>query len=302
MHRYLRAIGFSEPMNALDSYNLIDDVIEKATHRAYITDEQDDNSMFAELRMELGDGYGVCVVGIFDEQNSFNCEALFPYLISESVSSLEEVSVEERIEGHTYAGVVDELSVGSTMIFRLLNCVDFLKYGAPQVQPIPGTSVSLSALSIEGTVMLPIQKSEAEIQELRESERSRRNLMNKARRGDEEAVNSLSSQDIEIYSVLMDKLQQDDVYTLVDSTFMPTGVECDLYSVLGEIIECIKTQNLVTLDRIYLLTIMCGNLRFRLCINEKDLYGDPAPGRRFKGVVWMQGIINFPEGKRFGDH
>ena len=30
-------------------------------------------------------------------------------------------------------------------------------------------------------------------------------------------------------------------------------------------------------------------------INDKDLFGEPAPGRRFKGVVWMQGVINFPD-------
>lgn len=286
-------------MNSLDRYNLIDDIVSKASYRAYITDEEEEDCMIAELRLDYGSGYGVCAVGIFDENNSFSCESLFPYLISESVSSVEEVGVEERMEGHTYAGVVDELSVGSTMIFRLLNCVDFMKYGAPQTQPIPGTSVCLSALSINGTVMLPIQKSEADIEKVRANDLSRRNLMIKARRGDEDAVNSLSSQDLEIYSVLMDKLQQDDVYTLVDSTFMPTGVECDLYSVLGEIILCERVQNPVTLDRLYILTIMCGGLRFRLCINEKDLYGEPLPGRRFKGIVWMQGIINFPQGRRF---
>lgn len=300
MHRYLRAVGFSEPMSALDRYNLIDDIVSKASHRAYITDREDENCMLAELRLDYGEGYGVCAVGTFDEENAFHCEVLFPYILSESLSSLEEVSVEERMEGHTFAGVVDELSVGSTMIFRLLNCVDFLKYAAPQAEPIPGTSVCLSALSIDGTIMLPIQKSEAEKKEVRENDQSRRNLMIKARRGDEDAVNSLSSRDLEIYSVLMDKLQDEDIYTLIDSTFMPTGVECDLYSVLGEIVQCERVQNPVTLDRLFLLTIMCGNLRFRLCINEKDLYGEPMPGRRFKGVVWMQGIVNFPEEHRFG--
>ena len=30
-------------------------------------------------------------------------------------------------------------------------------------------------------------------------------------------------------------------------------------------------------------------------INEKDLYGEPQVGRRFKGSIWLQGYINFPE-------
>ncbi|MGX8715043.1 MAG: DUF3881 family protein, partial [Lachnospiraceae bacterium] len=27
--------------------------------------------------------------------------------------------------------------------------------------------------------------------------------------------------------------------------------------------------------------------------NEKDLYGEPQVGRRFRGIVWMQGEIHF---------
>ena len=267
MHKYFRAIGFSEPMKARDTYNLIDDVLEKAEHRSYITDPSDEDAMLAELRVDYGNGYGVCAVGVFDEDNDFSGEALFPYFISESVSSIEQVSVEERIEGHTYAGV----------------------------ERIPGTSVCLSGLCISGTVMLPILKTEEEIEDTREKDMARRNLMNMARSGDEDAMKNLTMQDMDMYAVIMDKLQEDDIYTIVDSTFMPTGVECDLYSVLGEIDKCRITENPITKEKIWILTIMCGDLLFKVCINAKDLFGEPAPGRRFKGVVWMQGVVNFPD-------
>ena len=295
MHKYFRAIGFSEPMRACDTYNLIDDVLENAEHRAYITDPADEDSMLAELRLDYGDGFGICAVGVFDENNDFSGESLFPYFVSESVSSIEQVSVEERIEGHTYAGVVDDLSVGTTLIFRLINSVEFLKYGAPQMKQIPGTSVCLSGLCINGTVMLPILKTDEEIEDTREKDIARRNLMNMARSGDEDAMKNLTMQDMDMYAVIMDKLQEDDIYTIVDSTFMPTGVECDLYSVLGEIYKCNITKNIATNERVSILTVMCGDLLFKVCINAKDLFGEPAVGRRFKGVVWLQGIVNFPE-------
>lgn len=295
MHKYFRAIGFSQQLKAGDTYNLIDEVLDKAEHRAYITDPQDEDSMLTELRLDFGNGYGICAVGVFDEENDFNCEALFPYFISESVSSLEQVSVEERIEGHTFAGVVDDLSVGTTLIFRLINSVEFLKYGAPQMKQMPGTYVCLSGLCIGGTVMLPILKTEEEIEDSREKDIARRNLMNMARSGDEDAMKNLTMQDMDMYAVIMDKLQEDDIYTIVDSTFMPTGVECDLYSVLGEIQRCVLTKNPETGEMVWILTVMCGNLLFKICINDKDLYGEPAAGRRFKGVVWMQGVVTFPE-------
>ena len=75
---------------------------------------------------------------------------------------------------------------------------------------------------------------------------------------------------------------------------MPYGVECDNYSILGEILECSLVTNKVTNEEVYLMTILCNDLQFDLCINKQDLYGEPAVGRRFKGTIWMQGYINFP--------
>ena len=34
---------------------------------------------------------------------------------------------------------------------------------------------------------------------------------------------------------------------------------------------------------------------FDVCINSEDLMGEPAVGRRFKGVIWMQGNINYED-------
>ena len=42
------------------------------------------------------------------------------------------------------------------------------------------------------------------------------------------------------------------------------------------------------------MTLNCNDLIFEMCINQEDLYGEPAVGRRFKGMIWMQGYINFP--------
>ena len=43
------------------------------------------------------------------------------------------------------------------------------------------------------------------------------------------------------------------------------------------------------------MTINCNDFIFDVCINKNDLVGEPALKRRFKGVVWMQGHINFPD-------
>ncbi|MBQ2139481.1 MAG: DUF3881 family protein, partial [Acidaminococcaceae bacterium] len=61
----------------------------------------------------------------------------------------------------------------------------------------------------------------------------------------------------------------------------------------GEIVSCRLTKNPYTLEKVYVMTIDCNRMHFSLCINEKDLYGEPQVGRRFRGIVWMQGEIHF---------
>ena len=74
---------------------------------------------------------------------------------------------------------------------------------------------------------------------------------------------------------------------------MPCGVECDQYSVIGEIQELTKERNAVTGEEIYIMTLECNDLVFDVAVNCADLIGEPAIGRRFKGQVWLQGEINF---------
>ena len=73
---------------------------------------------------------------------------------------------------------------------------------------------------------------------------------------------------------------------------MPWGIECDLYSILGEILESRALTNSLTKEQIYVITLRCNDMDLDVCINEKDLVGDPAPGRRFKGIIWLQGHVN----------
>ena len=99
---------------------------------------------------------------------------------------------------------------------------------------------------------------------------------------------------MDTYTTISRRIQQEDVFSLVDTYFMPYGVECDQYSILAEIVDCNLVKNKMTGEEIYQMTLNCNDLIFEMCINQEDLYGEPAVGRRFKGMIWMQGYINFP--------
>ena len=129
---------------------------------------------------------------------------------------------------------------------------------------------------------------------IRQRANRRRKLMEAARDGDEQAMQTITMEDMDTYGDLLGKIQDNDILTLVDSFFMPTGAECDVYYIMGEILACRQARNPYTLDRIHVLTVKCSGIEFPIAINDKDLYGHPEPGRRFKGVIWLQGIIRFP--------
>lgn len=295
MHKYLRAIGFSQIKNRKQLQVLITDCIRSATKREYISLSERDDFVFMECCKEFADGIGIAVRGEFDENNSYIYNYYFPYLRGTCISSEEDVSIERHAEKESYAGICDDLRVGVSLIFYFQNVISYLKLMEKNKIPVRGTSLTLSALSCQGTIIMPIIKNEKEKKKVRQVSRNRSHLIAAARKGDEEAIENLTLEDMDTYTMISKKIQKEDVFSLVDTYFMPYGVECDQYSILGEIMECRKVQNCLSSENLYRMTINCNDLLFELCINEADLLGEPAVGRRFKGIIWMQGFIHFPE-------
>lgn len=95
--------------------------------------------------------------------------------------------------------------------------------------------------------------------------------------------------------MLSRRITHEDVLSIVDSYFMPYGIESDQYAILGEILDCRLEQNNLTRENVWVLDICCNEMNFGVCINQKDLVGEPQVGRRFKGIVWMQGSIKYRE-------
>ena len=294
MHKYLRAVGFSEPMNAMDRVNLLDDIKTKASCGSVTLNREPGQEMLSDYRLELAGGLGLSISGVLEDETDFLNGQIEPYLMPEAVTTTEEVFVEQRIDNSSFAGICDDLRIGTTLIFRLLNPVDYLTFAYYEELPYPGTSVSLSALSVEGTVILPLEKTSRDQQVIDLRADRRRQMMEAAMDGDEQAMQTITMEDMDTYTDLMDKVAEHDILTLVDSFFMPTGAECDIYYILGEILSCRSVRNPYTLDRIHILAIRCSGIEFTVGINDKDLYGKPEPGRRFKGVIWLQGMIHFP--------
>lgn len=292
MHKFMRAVGFSSLENNKDRQKIIDDCIKSPTRRIQTTNGK---MMLSQYEKEYADGIGFCVCGEQDESGQFYYDHSYPYIRGKEISSFEDISVERQAEKESYAGVCDDVKVGVSMIFYLQDIVSYVKVKNADLLPIRGTSLSLSALSTEGRVLLPLSKDPSEVKEYQKAATKRKHLVEEARTGDENAMELLTLDDMDTYNVITSKLRKDDVLSLVDTYFMPYGVECDQYTILAEIMNVMQIENSMTKEKMFRMKLSCNDLEFDLCINEKDMYGDPQAGRRFKGSIWLQGYINYPD-------
>lgn len=293
MHKYMRAIGFSQMADRKRLKELLTDVILNADKRSYTMNQEE--VLLGEFCKNFADHMGIAVCGEFDENDKFIYDYYYPYLIGTGITTCEDVSVERHAAKDSYAGICDDLKVGISLIFYLRNMIPYVKAQTTGKLPVRGTTLTLSALSVSGSILMPIQKDEQQKLRVKKDSATRSSLLAAARKGDEDAIETLTLEDMDMYSTISRKIQKEDIFSLVDTCFMPYGVECDQYSVLGEIVKIQKTKNHITGEEIYILSICCNELTFDVCINIIDLFGEPQVGRRFKGIIWLQGFINFPE-------
>ena len=293
MHKFLRAVGFSQYTEKKQVQKLIRDIIIHADERSYTTVGK--KTLVAEFDRNFAEDIGIAVCGEFDEDDTYSFDYYLPYLRSDLVSTAEDISIERHAAKESYAGICDDPKVGVSLIFYLQNMISYLKLQGERKIPAKGTSLNLSALSCQGTIMMPIQKTEWQKKKIAKDAVQRNRLIQAARGGDEEAMESLTLEDMDTYTSISRKIQKADIFSLVDTYFMPYGVECDQYSVLGEITDMKLVTNGLTGEKVHILTLCCNDLNLKVAINSIDLLGEPAVGRRFKGSVWLQGQVNFPE-------
>lgn len=291
MHSYLRAIGFSSINNRAELNNLLDRITEQYTRVRSVMMGTSGN--LTEITAEFGEGIGITLRGETDETGNFQMDHYFPCIYGQNVSTREEVSINKRVDTEAYTGMCDDFRLGVSLIFYLQNVADYLEkrnQNMPMSTPFP---VTLAALSLEGRILLPIEMDEVQVRNISAEKIHRNNLIAEAKKGNQDAIDSLTIDDIDTYAMISRRAKTEDIYSIVDTSFIPFGSESDNYSIIATITECNLIENTLTKEEVYDMQLLCNDLNFRLCINKQDLLGDPQVGRRFKGNIWMQGSIDF---------
>jgi len=288
MNRYLRAIGFLNNFNLQEYEKIVEDITFRP--EGNMINESKAKYFILDKSLDCGENIGICVRLIKDNRGSIHRDCVFPYLRTESYIKHDLCSFEKKIAGEEFLGVYEDLNLGENIFFYVQNSDEI--YKRKTISSIP-CEVSLAGLSIAGNVILPIKKDESQIEKANEFNKKRVNLLNKANGGDHNAFATVRYDDILTNVTVSEQVfvESMDIYTVVDSSFIPCGAECDLYSVLGEIKDFKKVRNALSKEEVYILKISVKGEILEICINEKDLFGEPQIGFRFKGTVWLQGRI-----------
>lgn len=289
MHSFLKTVGFRTIKSRKDVEQLVRLVIEQGAERYMAT--LGNKTMFAEILLEVAENIGVALRGEYDEHGNFHMEHYFPYVKGQNVSSRETVFISKRVDTDAFTGMCDDYRLGVSLIFYLQNATDYVsgRYSEERKEH----SITLAALASEGKILLPtMSMKNVPVKETVETT-GRTKLLEAARKGDKEAMEALTIDDIDLYAQISKRLKLEDIYSIVETTFIPYGSESDNYTILAIIESVSECVNRITGEELYCMNLRCNDLRFPVCISKKDLYGEPQPGRRFRGNIWMQGTVDF---------
>jgi len=294
MHDFLSAIGFGKLTSRKDVRKMLKSI--ETDYNQYSRIQLDRELDFCEFKKEYGDTIGISVYGEIEERSGeevFEREYYTPYFKGTGITSHADLLVEKRADRNAYVGICEDVKVEVTLIFHLQNALDYMEEYELGHIPRMAASLTLSGLAANGTILFPVRKSPEQERTKKEQSRNRMMLLSAAREGDSAAMESLTLDDIDTYSKVSRRLISEDVFSIVESYFMPYGVECDQYSILGEILGVREIENKDTKSKIYALNLDVNELQFEVCVSADSLTGEPAVGRRFKSNIWLQGYINF---------
>ena len=289
MHKFLPAIGFSK-VNRESFKELLSEVTMRPDYQESAIDFE--GNQFVELRYMVTDNVGLVLRGMYNDNDEFVLDYYYPTFFGETISMTNDVEVIKQSDKENYHVMVDEIRLGVNLIFQLQNMGEFLRKNIMEGKS-GDKNIKLAALSLEGKVILPLYDNEKSRIKEKMNNQKRIDLVEQAREGNEEALESLTMDEIDLYQRISRRVAKEDILSVVTSYFMPYGIENDKYEILGDILEVKQVINHLTMEELYLLIIESNDVVLEVCINKENLMGESLIGRRFKGTIWLQGTVDF---------
>lgn len=293
MHSYFRSIGFSKLKNKSEQNKLITTALNNATGKKEI--DVGSNTRVLQFDYHFGCGLGISIIAEQDESGTISIDNSFPYCSGSHTSTQPDIQIESHSDKEAFSGISDDLYLGITLIYALQNPVDYIRSNwLNEFYKVPN-KVNFGALSLDGKILYGVQLEEIAFPYEKQpiSNQERRKLIAKARSGDLDAIENLTMDEMDTYSLITKRIREEDLYTVVETYFMPYGIDNEQYSIMGRIIKIEELTNEFSDELVYNLTVVCNDFILNVGINSLDLQGEPKIGRRFKGIIWLQGQVEF---------
>ena len=244
-----------------------------------------------QFEKDFGESIGLTLLGEYDVNGALSIEHYFPYIKGDSFMNYESITIEKQTDKESYAGVCEDYRLGMTLIFYVLNIADYAKSKWLNYSNRHLTNVKFSALCINGTILLGVKKNKHQQRYENEFRSLRDSLLAAAKNGDTEAIENLTINEMDTYTSITGRIHNEDILSIVDTSFMPCGVECDHYMIIGNILKVKEIENPYTKEIVYNLLVESNDILLNIGINKLDLQGEPKEGRRFRGEIWLQGHV-----------
>lgn len=286
MHNYYKAIGFGKGYSKL----LIRNIINKAVQEYKEENKEDVFGKLIEIFVQFNKSMGLAIHGEFIDSERFEVEYAFPYVKAKNYSFYDSVMIEKNVSNYSFSAGCENNNTGVTIIFYMQNALDYVNKNFPQKV---SAEVGFSGLSLSGKILFPVMEYDEYNKSYNKLRQNKSKMIVDAQNGDESAMENLTLDEMNEYTKISKRIQNEDVLSIVNTSFMPYGMQCDRYSVIGKIMDIEECINRITREKIYNITMECNDVIMNVAINEIDLIGKPMVGRRFKGNIWLQGNIRF---------
>ena len=286
MHRFIKAAGFPDFTGETGMFDFLEkEVIKPENLQMELNIEP--GCVIREYCLMTNRAVGILAATLVAAGRLPRLIYYYTFLEAEEESSSAECILERHTETDTYSGIIDDLAPGISLIFHMTNSLEYrslLARGEDPLKAYRGTY--LSAFANEGKVLLPVVHDTygvlSDITGIKDAgDASCRSVLHDAGIEEEAAIED------ELY----ERIQTEDLYTVVDQTFIPWGVDCDQYSIVGEITGVEEAINAYTGVPLWFLKVTCNDVQFRLCMRKNDLLGEPLAGRRIKCGIWLHGRV-----------
>lgn len=285
------SVGFKSVKTSKEEEVIYGKVLDDAS---WVSDASDSKGYtYSEFYKSFGKSIGVSIKGCRNENDKIVSDDFVPYAKTDRKTKVSFVALEIEESTNSYYLICEDGDTHTEYILYLQNANKYFsleKSGFDFRDNL--CSLNISALSTEGTVILPVEKDD-EIRELdRKEDIRRRGMIKKAKMGDKKAAKELEIEAEKSMNIIQERLKEEDFLSVVEQYMLPLEEDTPYYNILGEIKDVMTLVNEYTHELVYWFEVDFLGRELDLFINSDDLIGVPSRGMRFLGKCYLQGFIN----------